>query len=223
MDKHRILFAKSGRACYISHLDLMRTLQRGFLRAGIAIAQTEGFHPHPYTAIPLPLPLFFSSACELLEFGLVGGATPEALPALLNAHLPEGIEVQRCYPGGLAFRHLCFVRYRITLDFETPLAQAAADALTALLARESLVITKRSKKAKSGQTELDIIPQVSRLESLDAQGDRLSVQILLHAQNPGLNPELLIKAFREAYPSLAPAFVRYHRLAILDESNEAFL
>lgn len=59
MAKHRILFSKDGTARFISHLDLMRTIQRSFLRAGISIWHTEGFHPHPYTAIPLPLPLVF--------------------------------------------------------------------------------------------------------------------------------------------------------------------
>lgn len=31
----RLLFSKTGRAKYISHLDLMRTFQRAFTRAGI--------------------------------------------------------------------------------------------------------------------------------------------------------------------------------------------
>ena len=38
--KHRLFFSKSGTARYISHLDLMRTFQRAFLRAGIAIRHT---------------------------------------------------------------------------------------------------------------------------------------------------------------------------------------
>ena len=46
MPDQRIQFVKTGRACYISHLDLMRTFQRAFLRAGIHIPHTEGFHPH---------------------------------------------------------------------------------------------------------------------------------------------------------------------------------
>ena len=33
-EKLRLRFAKKGRAVYISHLDLMRTMQRAFLRAG---------------------------------------------------------------------------------------------------------------------------------------------------------------------------------------------
>ena len=39
----RLLFSKTGRAKYISHLDLMRTFQRAFARAHIQIKHTEGF------------------------------------------------------------------------------------------------------------------------------------------------------------------------------------
>ena len=88
MADQRILFAKYGTAKYISHLDLMHTMERAFLRAGITIRHTAGFHPHPYVSIPLPLPLFFSSQCELLEFGLVEGSTMEQLPEQMNKVLP---------------------------------------------------------------------------------------------------------------------------------------
>ena len=59
----RLLFSKAGTARYISHLDLMRTFQRAFARAGISIKHTEGFHPHPFVSIPLPLSVGFSSQC----------------------------------------------------------------------------------------------------------------------------------------------------------------
>ncbi|MBP3319753.1 MAG: DUF2344 domain-containing protein, partial [Ruminiclostridium sp.] len=84
MADQRILFTKSGTAQYISHLDLMHTMERAFLRAGITIRHTAGFHPHPYVSIPLPLPLGFSSDCEIMEFGLVDGATMETLPQQMN-------------------------------------------------------------------------------------------------------------------------------------------
>ena len=51
----RILFSKFGRARFISHLDLMRTIQRAFFRAGIQIKHTEGYNPHPFVSIALPL------------------------------------------------------------------------------------------------------------------------------------------------------------------------
>ena len=55
MDKYRLLFSKTGRAVYISHLDLMRTLTRAFLRAECRLKYSEGFNPHPQISIALPL------------------------------------------------------------------------------------------------------------------------------------------------------------------------
>ncbi len=67
MPKHTLAFSKADTAKFISHLDLMRTFQRSFLRAGIAIKHTEGFNPHAFVSIPLPLSVGFSSGCEVLE------------------------------------------------------------------------------------------------------------------------------------------------------------
>ena len=66
MAEHRLLFSKTGRARYISHLDLMRTFQRAFFRADIPIKHTEGFNPHAFVSIALPLSVGFSSECEIL-------------------------------------------------------------------------------------------------------------------------------------------------------------
>lgn len=64
MPKHRLAFSKADTAKFISHLDLMRTFQRSFLRAGIAIKHTEGFNPHAFVSIPLPLSVGFSSGAR---------------------------------------------------------------------------------------------------------------------------------------------------------------
>ena len=55
MDKLRLRFQKTGKAVYISHLDLMRVVQRIFLRAGTPIKYSEGFNPHALISICLPL------------------------------------------------------------------------------------------------------------------------------------------------------------------------
>jgi radical SAM-linked protein len=222
VSKQRISFSKNGTARFISHLDLMRTLQRTFLRAGISIWHTEGYHPHPYISIPLPLPLGFSSECEVLEFGLLDGATLETLPELMNQVLPSGITVHRCYDGGLPFRRLHFVRYQITMEFDTPIAQEAMGSMQEMLGRDTLVITKRSKKAKSGFKELDIIPLVRAVDDLTAQEQQLDLTILLLAQNPGLNPDLIMETFRKEYPDLAPNFVSIHRKEILDDQLQPY-
>ena len=42
MRKLRMQFEKSGRAVYISHLDLMHTMQRVFLRSGHRLKYSAG-------------------------------------------------------------------------------------------------------------------------------------------------------------------------------------
>lgn len=222
MADQRILFAKEGTARYISHLDLMHTMERAFLRAGITIRHTAGFHPHPYVSIPLPLPLFFSSQCELLEFGLVEGSTVEALPEQMNRVLPAGIRVLDCYEGGLPFRKLAFVRYDITLELDGALAQEAAGAFQELVSRESFIVKKRSKKAKTGFTEVDVIPLIRAVEAVAPQGDVLRLSLVLGAQNPGLNPDVLLQGFKGEFPQLPILYSACHRREILDENGQVY-
>ena len=222
MADQRILFAKSGTAKYISHLDLMHTMERAFLRAGITIRHTAGFHPHPYVSIPLPLPLGFSSQCEILEFGLENGATVETLPEQMNKALPAGIEILSCYEGGLAFKKLAFVRYEISLEFDAPVADQAATAFRELMSRESFVVKKRSKKAKGGFTEVDIIPLVEAVEEIHAEDTWLRLTLLLKAQNPGLNPDVLLQGFRSESPELPILYTACHRREILDDDKNIY-
>ena len=72
-----------------------------------------------------------------------------------------------------------------------------------LLRRDSLVIQKKSNKSKKGYTEVDLIPLI-RSFNLECQSDTLTLDAVVQAQNPGLNPELIRAAFCQAYPDLAP-------------------
>ena len=215
MPKHRLAFSKADTAKFISHLDLMRTFQRAFLRADIAVKHTEGFNPHAFVSIPLPLSVGFSSACEVLECKVLN-VPLEEVPARMNAALPAGITVTRCYEGVRPVKELCYVNYIVTLEYESGAPFGAERDIQALLERDSLVMTKRSKKAKSGFTQVDLIPLVARA-SVEERRDTIALDLVLKAQNPGLNPELVVAAIREHCPAAAPDFVSYHRRAVLDD------
>lgn len=217
----RLLFSKTGRAKYISHLDLMRTFQRAFQRADLTIKHTEGFNPHPFISILLPLSLGFSSQCEILEFQLLDSISPDDVPGRLNAVLPEGIAVERCYEGGAKAKELAFVDYRLTLEYENGVTSGAAEAWQELLGRERLEVAKKSKKSKTGETIVDVIPLV---KSFSVIGEKSAVILdaVISAQNPGLNPQLLVTAFEREHPNLAPDFVSYHRRAVLDSAGNLF-
>lgn len=217
----RLLFSKTGRAKYISHLDLMRTFQRAFARAKIQIKHTEGFNPHPFVSIALPLSVGYSSQCEILEFGLMGEIPAEEVPARLTAAMPEGIVIHQCYPAERKLKELASVNYIMNFEYPEGRPQECEDAMRELLGRESLVVKKKSNKSKKGFTEVDLIPLI-RSWNLECQSDTMTLDAVLSAQNPGLNPELIRAAFCDAYPDLAPDFVTFHRRDVLDSEGNSF-
>ena len=118
MDKLRLRFSKTGRAVYISHLDLMRTMQRAFQRAGLSLKYSEGFNPHPQLSILLPLGVGCASVCELMDFRLREETGLETLPERLNAALPEGIRVLEAYPAARKARELKWLTIDGLLEYD---------------------------------------------------------------------------------------------------------
>lgn len=217
----RLLFSKTGRARYISHLDLMRTFQRAFSRAKIPIKHTEGFNPHPFVSIALPLSVGYSSQCEILEFGLLEGTSHEEVSARLTAVMPEGIVVHQCWPVERKLKELRYINYIMTFEYPDGRPQKSETAMRELLGRETLVVKKKSNKARAGFTETDLIPLI-RGWRIECQSDTMTLDLVLSAQNPGLNPELIRSTFCAEYPEYAPDFVTFHRREVLDGEGKAF-
>ncbi len=221
MHKNRLLFRKSGRAVYISHLDLMATFQRAFLRSGVEVWHTEGFNRHVYVSIALPLSVGYSSDCEILEFNLEDATPLARVPERLNAVLPEGIEVLRCYEAKIPLKKIVDLGWEVTLEYDNGVPEGAAAAFRAFLGQESCVIRKKSKKAKRGYTELDLIPMVKEW-TLEEGANTLVFRARIAAQNPGLNPSLILDTFGEAKPEFRPDFARFHRREVYGEFGEVF-
>ena len=87
---------------------------------------------------------------------LMGEVPLSEVPWRLTRTLPEGITVHRCYDAARPFKELCYVNYIITLEYEAGTPVGAENAIRALLSRDALVVTKKSKKAKSGETQVDL-------------------------------------------------------------------
>ena len=214
----RMRFAKEGRAVYISHLDLMRTMQRAFQRAGYALQYSEGFNPHPILSILLPLSVGMSSRCELMDFRLAGPADCGDLPARLTAVMPEGIRVLEAYPGGRKVRELKWLRVRGTLEYDTADPAAVRDGLQCFFAAESIVIRRKTKR---GEGESDIAPAIRSI-GFEAEAGAVRLDAVVSAQDPTLNPELLVSALRQLAPDLAPDFAAFTRLEACDAAMKEF-
>ncbi len=217
-EKLRLRFEKSGRAVYISHLDLMRTMQRAFKRAGCALKHSEGFNPHPILSILLPLSVGVSSVCELMDFQLTEEYDLAALPERLTAAMPEGIRVIEVYPAQRKVRDLKWLAVRGRLEYDTADIAAMRDALQRFFAGESIVIRKKTKR---GEGESDIAPAIRSIGFAEGEGC-VELSAVISAQEPTLNPDHLVAALRQLAPALAPDFAEFTRLEVYDAEMKIF-
>ena len=185
-EKLRLRFEKTGRAIYISHLDLMRTMQRVFLRADCPLKYSEGFNPHALISILLPLSVGVGSVCELMDFQLREEVDLAALPERLTEVMPEGIRALEAYPGGRKVRELKWLR-----------------------------------KTKRGEGQMDIVPAISELH-VRPEARFVTVEAVISAQDPTLNPDHLVAALHQLAPELAPDFAAFTRQEVYTEDMQIF-
>ena len=216
----RLLFEKTGSAVWMSHLDLMRLMQRAFKRAGLPLTHTQGFNPRPSVSIALPLSVGVESVCEILDFDLEGELPPmETIQTRLNAALVPGVTVRQVYMDGRKIRDLALLRCRLGLEYDGGIPAGATDAIATLFARESLMV---EKKSKNGILEQDIRPMIREL-SVDQTGEKeLRVEALITCQNPSLNPMQLYGAIVRYLPEVAPDFCTCRREELYDEKETIF-
>lgn len=219
MTKLRLRFAKYGRAVYISHLDLMRTMQRIFLRAGYSLKYSEGFNPHAQISILLPLSVGHSSRCELMDFQLTDENVDLAeLPARLTKASPEGIVALEAYEMSRKVKELKWLRIAGRFEYDKRDHGEMLKALTEFFARESIVIEKKTKR---GMGQSDIAPAIREI-SFALREDCVSLSAVISAQEPTLNPDHLASALRQLAPEIAPDFAEFERLEVFDENMEIF-
>lgn len=218
MDKLRLRFKKTGRAVYISHLDLMQTMQRAFSRAGYELKYSEGFNPHPQISIALPLSVGTASLCEIMDFKLKEEADISEIPARLTAALPEGIEVTDCYEPQRKAAELKYLKVAGVFEYDERDGERMAEALRDFYSAGEIVI---SKKTKRGMGETDIKPAIREI-GFEAKDKAVELEAVISAQEPTLNPELLAEALRQLAPDIAPDFAKFTRLESYDKNMEIY-
>lgn len=219
MNKLRMRFSKTGRAIYISHLDLMATMQRAFSRAGNRLKYSEGFNPRPQISIALPLSVGCASVCELMDFQLLEEQVDiTCLKDRLNATMPEGIFVQEIYEPSRKNAELKWLKIEGVFEYDDRPVDIMREQLAAFFARGSIVIEKKTKR---GFGEMDIRPAIREISFVSAE-EGVLVRALISAQNPTLNPDLLPAALRALAPDIAPDFAKFTRVETFDAEMKIF-
>lgn len=166
VQKLRLRYTKRGRLRFSSHRDFQRAFERALRRAGVPMAYSAGFTPHPKVSYAGAAPTGTASEAEYLELSVTQRVDPERLRAALDAALPPGMDVVECVeagPGSLADR-LVASEWEVRLPGVDD-ATAAAAVQRFLAAAEVPV----ERLTKNGVRTLDARVEVLRLEVISTQ------------------------------------------------------
>ena len=96
----RLRYAKRGRLRFSSHRDFARAFERALRRAQVPMAYSAGFTPHPKISYVGAAPTGVASEAEYLEIGLAQHVDVGELRAVLDAALPDGLDIVDAVEAG---------------------------------------------------------------------------------------------------------------------------
>lgn len=130
-----IRVCQTGRMRFLSHLDLVRVLDRALRRAKLPVAYSEGFHPHAQISFASPLPLGVEGWREPVVVGLAERLAAEQVKTRLQPVLPSDfalVDVEITSRGRrspLADFNLAFYRAYLAPEIDLAPLQEAVDKL----------------------------------------------------------------------------------------------
>lgn len=166
--RYLIKFTKESSIKFISHLDLMRTIQKVVRRTDLKPKYSRGFNPHMALSIAQPLSVGVYSSGEYMDLMLEEEANEGEIIEKLNAKTASGIqfisakkiievENQKKLPQGMALIDAC--RYTIKIKYNN--TKNTIQEIEKLLSKETWVTLKKSKK---GEREVDIKPYILEIK-----------------------------------------------------------
>ena len=190
----RIKFKKIGNLQYISHLDLVRTMNKIVTRANLPLWYTEGFNPKPKMVFAAPLSIGTESIAEYMDLRLSEKIDPKIAIDFLNKNLTDELVVLDAYYPTGKLTEMKWLGYTVTVDTEGASAELA-ERCTAALAKDSI---KVNKKEALGGAEMEIAHLVKSAVAEYRDG-KIYIECVLSADASAfLNPEYVVKYLRGA-------------------------
>ena len=197
-----VRYAKRGKMRFASHRDVARAFERGVRRAGLPIAYSAGFTPHPKISYPGGAPTGVASEAEYLSLALTARQAETQVCQRLNAALPDGIDVidvtdeDPVKQASAAFGHLEASEWEVILPGVGP--AAAGRAVAAFLARDEAPVERLTDKgvrrldARAAVVEMNVSDRVATTSNEDCAILRM---VVLHTA-PAVRPEDVLTALR---------------------------
>lgn len=190
MQRLRLRYAKRGPGRFTSHRDFGRALERALRRAGIPMAYSSGFSPHPRISYANAAPTSAASEAEYVELGVKEVLDPGKVAAALNAVLPAGFvvldaaEARKESLGDL----LQASDWMILLAGAEP--GAVSGAVAELVRRDEVIVERMTK---NGLRRFDVRAALLSIAAVDDETVRLRA---LH-QTPLVRPDDVVSALRQ--------------------------
>jgi radical SAM-linked protein len=209
----RVRYAKRGRLRFTSHRDAARAVERAIRRAGIPVAFSAGFSPHPKISYAGAVATGVASEAEYLEIGLTGPVSPDRVRADLDAALPTGLDIVDVVELGTDAEHgvrkqtlldqLEASLWRIRLDGVEP--AEAERAVLAFLDAEGVEVERLTKK---GRRRFDVRAAVVACavdrRAMQAAGVECAIlRIIVRHMTPAVRPDDVLTGMRQV-ASLSP-------------------
>lgn len=202
----RIRYSKRGRMRFASHRDVARAIERGVRKAGVPVGYSAGFSPHPKISYVGGAPTGSASEAEYLDISLTRRYEPAEVGRLLDAALPDGIDVIEVaeVDGKIAASELEASEWEVAWPGVAP--DGAARAVEAFLAAPSVEVERLTSK---GLRRLDARAAVvsmtvqRRADGIPA-AERAILRMIVRQMTPAVRPDDVLTALR-SMSSLVPS------------------
>ena len=158
----RFRFSKTGALALLSHLDLVRLLERALRRTGLPVSFTGGFHPLPRLQLALALPLGVEGEGEWMDLEFVESVDAMQVMERWQQTLPPGLHLISAEPVPVSSpslaQQLQFSRWRFVLSTgeQSPGTDATlwSQAITDLVSQNELIWEDTDKKGRPRRRDL---------------------------------------------------------------------
>ena len=195
---------------FASHRDIARAVERGVRRAGLPVAHSAGFSPHPKISYSGGAPTGAASEAEYLEISLTAALEPGMRPGRLDAALPDGIDVIEVADLAAApAPRLEASVWQVVLPGVA--ADEAARAVEAFLAAAHAEVERlTSNGVRRLDTRAGVVSlELDRRAMADGQSGCAILRMVVRHLTPAVRPEDILVAFRHmsALEPASPAVV----------------
>ncbi|NFO03870.1 DUF2344 domain-containing protein [Clostridium botulinum] len=199
--RYLIKYTKEANVKFISHLDLMRTIQKNIRRAELPMEYSKGFNPHMTMSIAQPLAVGVYSDGEYMDLVFAEEMNEKEIIDRLNSVSSSGIkfkeatkipyvEGEKKVPQGMAL--IDAARYTAKVPYEN--IENLENEVNELLNKSDW---KTIKKSKKGEKEVDIKPMIKEFKFW-IKDDYLIINMVINSgSREHLAPELVVKYIQE--------------------------